>query len=82
MITDRDTVLKILQGHGNDAALSQLYADAYIEYAEAMENIRRNGAVCASPRTGAPIENPYLRVRDKALAQLLKLRRVKAGGLW
>lgn len=79
---DRVAVLQQLIDNGNDPDLAQLYADAYMEYAEAMENIRRNGAVCASPRTGAPMENPYLRVRDQARAQLVKLRRVRSTGLW
>jgi phage terminase small subunit len=80
--TDRAMVLQRLLDNGNDSDVAQMYADAFCEYHEAMENIRRNGAVCANPRTGAPLENPYLKVRDKARAQLVKFRRVQSAGLW
>ena len=61
-----------------------LYADAYLEYKEAQKNIAANGSIVADPRTGAPIQNPYLPVRDKAFARLEQLHKagVKAPGLW
>lgn len=44
----------------------RIYLDALEIYSEASENIARNGAVTAHPRTGAPLVNPYLAVRDGA----------------
>lgn len=79
-----ETLVKRLTEAGNKADLSKQYADAFVEYTEATENLQRNGAVCADPRTGKPIPNPYLSVRDKALAKMHTrgLRRVKAEALW
>ena len=41
----------------------QIYADALRIYYEAAKNILENGAVCSHPRTGAPLENPYLKIQ-------------------
>jgi len=57
------------------------YADAFLLYLEAEENIRRNGAITAHPRTGAPLENPYLQVRNQA-SKILASIRLKTEGLW
>ena len=81
-VSDRDRVLAILIENGTATPLATLYRDLYCEYREAADNIALNGAVCANPRTGAPIQNPYLVIRDRARAQLLKLRRVNTAGLW
>lgn len=59
-----------------------MYADVYLTYQEAARNIAEHGAVVLHPRTGAPIDNPYLRVRDTAMAQIRRLSRVKVDGLW
>jgi phage terminase small subunit len=58
------------------------YADAFLEYREASENIERNGVIVAHPRTGAPMPNPYVRVRDAALKKLSGMRDVPAAFLW
>ena len=55
----------------------RVYADALATYREAAENIDRNGAIVQHPRTGAPIENPYLKIRTSAGATLTKLRHIK-----
>ena len=34
------------------------------------------------PRTANPIENPYLKIRDRALAKLRSLRGIRAEWLW
>ena len=49
-----------------------IFADALRTYVEANENVRRNGAIVAHPRTGAPLENPYLKVRENAARALAK----------
>ena len=50
----------------------------------AQANVEVNGAIVADPRTGSPIQNPYLVVRDKAFARLENLHKagVRAPGLW
>lgn len=60
------------------------YADAFVEYTAAQANVEANGAIVADPRTGSPIQNPYLVVRDKAFARLENLHKagVRAPGLW
>jgi hypothetical protein len=46
-------------------------------------NVAENGAICLHPRTGAPFENPYLPIRDRALATLQRMANVKqAEFLW
>lgn len=59
-----------------------LYADAFLEYQEAIANIRRNGTIVAHPRTHNPIENPYLSLRDRARKTLLDFRLKAADFLW
>ncbi|WP_145077978.1 hypothetical protein [Aureliella helgolandensis] len=49
----------------------------------AIVHIAANGSVAANPRTGAPMDTPCLKVRDKAEAKLLAMgRRTKTEGLW
>lgn len=67
-------------GTRKDVAIQ--YADAYLEYVEASENITKYGAMVLHPRTANPIENPYLQIRDRALAKLQKMRDVDAAWLW
>jgi hypothetical protein len=60
-----------------------IYADAIIDYLAASENIRDNGSVVLHPRTGAPIDNPYLRVRVSAIAQMAAAKGVRVViGAW
>ena len=59
----------------------EVYADALQTYREAAENIKQHGAVVFHPRTGAPIDNPYLKVQSTAGAVLLKMRFVKSNAL-
>ena len=75
-------VIELLEKNGNTRALCVLYADAYLEYAEASENIEANGLIVQHPRTMNPIDNPYMAVRDRALRKLQGMRGVKAEGLW
>jgi hypothetical protein len=60
-----------------------IYADAIIDYLAASENIRDNWSVVLHPRTGAPIDNPYLRVRVSAIAQMAAAKGVRVViGAW
>jgi len=43
-----------------------LYADAFCEYQAAAANIRKHGSIVYHPRTGAPVDNPFVKVRDAA----------------
>lgn len=54
-----------------------IYADALIKYIEAEANIRKNGSIVAHPRTGAPIDNPYLKIQSAASKQMLSCGRIK-----
>ncbi len=82
----REQAFEVLRAANPNArlALVHLYADAFAEYSEAMDNIGKNGTVVQHPRTGAPIDNPYLRVRDGA-AKALKdsiFATLKTNPLW
>jgi len=54
----------------------RVYADALRTYHEAAANVATNGAICSHPRTGAPIENPYLRIQAQQAAILTKMRSI------
>ena len=58
-----------------------MYLHAFDEYKAAQANIAEHGAIVFHPKTGAPIENPYLSIRDKAGAKMLKLP-LRSGDLW
>lgn len=79
---DRSAAIRILTDGGASRDQAALYADAFLEYIAASENIDRNGLVVGHPRTGNPMENPYLAVRDRALRKLQCMRHVNAGDLW
>jgi phage terminase small subunit len=55
-----------------------MYATAYREWRHAAANIAEHGTIVSHPRTGAPIENPYLKVRAGAMATMGKLTRVRS----
>ena len=40
----------------------EIFADSLRIYSEAARNVREHGAIVSHPRTGSPIENPYLKV--------------------
>jgi phage terminase small subunit len=56
---------------------ARIYADALRIYYEASDNIAEHGAIVQHPRTGAPIENPYLKVRSSTGAILTKMRYIR-----
>lgn len=62
-------------------ALTQ-FATLFLTFREAALNIARNGAVVASAKTGAAMENPFLSVRRSTLTELRALSRVKADSVW
>ncbi len=73
----RDEVVAYLREENPSASLQAvvMYADAFSEYRAAMANIREHGSVVLHPRTGAPCDNPFLKVRDNARKACLELGR-------
>lgn len=55
---------------GNVLARIHQYASCLVSYLEAAENLERNGTIVAHPRTGTPMENPYLKVRTVTMADM------------
>lgn len=56
----------------------KVFADALSVYEEAARNVRANGAIVSHPRTGAPIENPYLKIQAAKGAVLAKMTAIKS----
>ena len=81
-VIDRPAIVAALEARGLTRDVATQYADAYLEYREATENINTQGAMVLHPRTQNPIENPYLRIRDRALLKLRKWRGINVEGLW
>lgn len=55
-----------------------VFAGALKMYVEASANVDKNGAICAHPRTGQPIENPFLAVQERAARVMARMRRIKS----
>lgn len=83
MSLTKDEVIAALRAENPraPAGFLQMYADAFAEYQTAQANIDEHGPVVFHPRTGAPIDNPYLKIRNGAAAALQKLP-LKADRLW
>lgn len=56
----------------------RIYADAMRTYHEAATNVLKNGAICQHPRTGAPLENPYLKIVAQQAVILGKMPKMKS----
>lgn len=56
----------------------KIYADALRTYFEAAANVEKNGAICQHPRTGSPIENPYMKIVSQQSAILGRMSRIKS----
>ena len=76
-----DVVAGLLK-RGTRLDVAVQYADAFLEYHEASANIQAQGAMVLHPRTANPIENPYLKIRDRALVKLQRMTRVDSAFLW
>ncbi len=81
MIT-REEVQAVLHKNGVAPDRAAMYADVYLEYQTATVNIAEYGVMVKHPRTGNPVENPYLAIRDRAQKKLAKMFNVNAKGLW
>jgi hypothetical protein len=78
----RDDIVAALVERGAKRDRAVTYADAFLEYREASKNIEENGTIVLHPRTANPVENPYLKIRDRALKKVQSIRGVKADFLW
>lgn len=81
----RDKVIAILKRDNPHARMDDvsMYADCFIDYREAADNISKNGNIVLHPRTGSPIENPYIKVKAAAMANLRKIVKLKnVSALW
>ena len=78
----REEIIAGLEAPGARRDVAAMYADAYLEYREASANISEQGAMVLHPRTANPIENPYLKIRDRAQAKLRTFRGINASWLW
>jgi phage terminase small subunit len=81
-VRDRAAIVAGLVERGASRDRASLYADAYLEYMEASDNIRAQGAMVLHPRTANPIENPYLQIRDRAARTLRAMRGLPSSWLW
>ena len=81
----REEVVQILR-QNNPGARSDdisMYADYFMDYKEAADNVAKNGNIVLHPRTGAPIENPYTKIKASSMNQLRKIGRLSnVGCLW
>jgi phage terminase small subunit len=80
---DRKEIIDYLVKNNPKSTIDKIiiYCDLFMDYQEAAENIRENGIVCAHPKTGAPFDNPYLKVRMQIQGALSKIR-LKCDELW
>ena len=81
----KDEAIEILRAANPRAPLGDvvMYVAAFSEWQVAAANIAEHGTIVAHPRTAAPIENPYIKVRAAAMAAMHKLQTVRrADALW
>ena len=82
-MTRTEVLAALLAENGNrrtdDCAI---YATAFSEYQEAASRIVDNGTVVSHPRTGAPIDNPYLKIRAAAERTMRACKIRVPAGLW
>jgi hypothetical protein len=78
----KSEVIAQLLANGNSTESAVLYADVFLEYQEATDNIEKNGIIVAHPRTGQPMKNPYADIRDSALRKIQSFRNMNPRGLW
>ena len=82
MTMTRDEVIAVLLKNGAKLDRATIYADVFLEYQLATQNIAEYGLIVKHPRTGNPVENPYLSIRDGAEKKLSRMQNVKSDGLW
>jgi len=78
----KSDVVQLLIDEGTRIDMANQYTDAFMEYMMATQNIDEFGVIVKHPRTGNPIENPYLVIRDRALKKLQAMDNVQCDQLW
>jgi phage terminase small subunit len=80
----RAEAFAVLREDNKGASVAELtmYAEAFCQWTDATENIRKQGTICASPRTGQPMDNPYLKVQTRAAAEMRAIEDLKTDRLW
>ena len=74
-----ESALQILTEDNLDCPAGELrmYAEAFVLHRQASINVQESGPINAHPRTGAPIENPYMAVVGTQMKVMMALRRVR-----
>jgi len=80
-MTKPEIIAKLVTA-GNPKDRATMYADAFLEYQEATDNIEKNGVIVQHPRTSNPIDNPYLAIRDRSVRKLGTIKVQGASCLW
>jgi len=57
----------------------RVYRDALALYNEASKNLSEFGAVTAHPKTGQPMVNPYLEIRDRCGKTITRFHKENPG---
>ena len=72
-----DRVAAVLQVQGiitqADRAALSAYCVAWARWVEAERKVKDMGPVVKAPRTGVPMQNPYLSIANNAMGQMIKL---------
>jgi len=80
---DRESIIAHLIARGTRRDRAVLYADTFLEYRAAQANVIEFGTIVANPRTGQPIENPMIKIRDRAFKRLMLIKGTKGHAeLW
>lgn len=77
-----DQIAAALAQKGMRRDLSVIYAGYFCEFRKAIDNIEKEGIIVNHPRTGNPMENPYLAIRDRAAGRLESLGSEIVAFLW
>ena len=82
---DRNRVRQLIEEENPGSKIDdvELYCHQFLTYIEAAQNVLTNGTIVAHPRTAAPMENPYVKVRAAALGAMKRIKRLrKLDKLW
>jgi hypothetical protein len=82
---DRHRIRSLIESDNPGAKVNDVetYCHQFLTYVEAAQNILELGTIVAHPRTAAPMENPYVKVRAASLAAMSKIKRLrKLDRLW
>ena len=55
-----------------------IVSNAIVTYHAASKNIKENGSIVMHPRTGSPIENPYIKIQSQQSTILYKYKHIKS----